>query len=96
MATFVTLASFTEQGARNIKESPNRAEAFQAAAAKAGVQVKSLFWTAGAYDVVVTVEGPEEAVMATNAMMASLGNVRTQTLRAFNASEIKKVLSQLP
>ena len=96
MATFVILVNLTEQGARNFKESPNRAEAFQAAAAKAGVQVKSLFWTAGAYDVVVTVEGPEEAVMATNAMMASLGNVRTQTLRAFNAAEMKKIISLMP
>jgi uncharacterized protein with GYD domain len=96
MATFITLVRFTEQGARNIKESPNRAEAFQATAAKLGAQVKSIYWTNGKYDVIVTLEGPEEAVMAAVAATASAGNVRTQTLRAFDASEMKKILSKLP
>jgi uncharacterized protein with GYD domain len=95
MATFITLMSFTEQGARSIKESPNRAEAFQAAAAKLGAQVKSVYWTNGQYDVIATLEGPEEAVMAAVASIATMGNVRTQTLRAFNASEMKKLLSTL-
>ena len=96
MATFVTLVNITDQGARAIKESPNRAEAFQAAAAKLGVQVKSMLWTAGQYDVVVTTEGPEEAVMAALMSTASLGNVRTQTLRAYNAAEVKKIIAMLP
>jgi uncharacterized protein with GYD domain len=96
MATFITLVSFTEQGARAIKESPNRAEAFQATAAKLGAQVKSLYWTNGQYDVIATLEGTEEAVMAAVAATASAGNVRTQTLRAFNASEMKKIVSLMP
>jgi uncharacterized protein with GYD domain len=96
MATFISLVSFTDQGARNIKESPSRAEAFQATASKLGAQVKSLYWTNGQYDVIVTLEGPEEAVMAALAATASAGNVRTQTLRAFDATEMKKILSKLP
>jgi len=96
MATFITLVSFTDQGVRNIKESPNRAEVFQSTAAKLGAQVKSLYWTNGQYDVIATLEGPEEAVMAAVAATASAGNVRTQTLRAFDATEMKKILSKLP
>ena len=96
MATYIHLVNFTDQGARNIKETPNRAEAFQALAAKMGVQVKSIFWTSGQYDLVLITEGSDEAVMATLAASASLGNVRTQTLRAFNASEIKKIISLMP
>jgi uncharacterized protein with GYD domain len=96
MSTYIHLVNFTDQGARNIKETPNRAEAFQALAAKMGVQVKSIFWTSGQYDLVLTTEGSDEAVMATLAASASLGNVRTQTLRAFNASEIKKIISLMP
>jgi len=96
MATYIHLVNFTDQGARNIKETPNRAEAFQALAAKMGVQVKSIFWTSGQYDLVLTTEGSDEAVMATLAASASLGNVRTQTLRAFSASEIKKIISLMP
>jgi|RhiMethySRZTD1v2_1073278.scaffolds.fasta_scaffold3315623_1 uncharacterized protein with GYD domain len=96
MATFISLVSFTDQGARNIKESPNRAEVFQATATKFGAQVKSLYWTNGQYDVIATLEGPEEAVMAALAATATAGNVRTQTLRAFDATEMKKILSKLP
>jgi uncharacterized protein with GYD domain len=96
MPTFITLVSFTDQGARNIKESPNRAEVFQATAAKLGAQVKSIYWTTGHYDVIATLEGPEEAVLAAVATTASAGNVRTQTLRAFDATEMKKILSKLP
>jgi uncharacterized protein with GYD domain len=96
MATFVTLVSFTDQGARTIKDSPNRAEAFQAAAAKLGVQVKSMLWTTGQYDLVVTVEGPEEAVMASLVSTAAMGNIRTQTLRAYTATEVKKIIAMLP
>ena len=96
MATFITLVNFTDQGARNIKESPHRAEAFTALAKKLGVEVKSLHWTVGQYDVVTVTEGSDEAQLATLFATASLGNVRTQTLRAFNASEIKKVIGLIP
>ena len=96
MATFITLVNFTDQGARNIKESPHRAEAFTALAKKLGVEVKSLHWTVGQYDVVTVTEGSDEAQLATLFATASLGNVRTQTLRAFSASEIKKVIGLIP
>jgi uncharacterized protein with GYD domain len=96
MATFITLISFTDQGARNIKESPNRAEAFTAMAGKLGVTVKSLHWTVGQYDLVTVTEGSDEAQLAALFTTATLGNVRTQTLRAFSASEIKKVISLMP
>jgi uncharacterized protein with GYD domain len=96
MATFVTLLNFTEQGARNIKETPHRAEAFTALAKKMGVEVKSLHWTIGQYDLVCVTEGSDEGLLATLFATASLGNVRTQTLRAFNATEIKKIIGQMP
>ena len=95
MATFISLVSFTDQGARNIKESPNRAEVFQATATKFGAQVKSLYWTNGQYDVIATLEGPEEAVMAALAATATAGNVRTQTLRGFSVSEMRKLVADL-
>lgn len=96
MPTFVTLANFTEQGAKSIKESPHRAEAFGALAKKLGVTVKSLHWTEGAYDLVVVTEGPEDAVMAALMTTASLGNVRSQTLRAFNAAEVQQIIDKMP
>ena len=96
MATFISLISFTDQGIRNIKESPNRAEAFTGMAGKLGLTVKSMFWTAGNYDLVVVTEGSDEAAMAALLSAGSLGNVRSQTLRGYSASEIKKIIALMP
>ena len=96
MATFVTLVNFTDQGIRGVKDSPARFEAFRSMAEKMGVSVKSVYWTLGSYDIVVTVEGPEEAVAAVNMKVGSLGNVRSQTMRAFGADEMGRILGRMP
>lgn len=95
MPAFITLASFTDQGARNIKDSPTRFEAFKAAAQAAGVSVQSVHWTTGAYDLVLVLEGPEQAVMAVALKTAALGNVRTTTLRGFTLDEMKKLVAAM-
>ena len=96
MATFITLVSFTDQGIKNVKDSPARVEAFRAMAEGLGVTVKSVFWTMGSYDMVVTMEGPEEAAAAANLKVGSLGNVRCKTLRGFNADEMNRILTKMP
>ena len=85
MPTYVMLANFTDQGIRNIKDSPKRADAFKNSAKKAGATVKEVFWTLGQYDVVAIVEAPDDVTMtALGLATGKLGNVRTQTLRAFS------------
>lgn len=96
MATFITLVSFTDQGVKNIKDSPARFEAFRSMAEGLGVAVKSVFWTMGSFDMVVTVEGPEEAAAAVLMKVGSLGNVRSQTLRGFTADEMNQILTRMP
>lgn len=91
MARYISLLRFTEEGARNIKESPARAIAFKKEAEKAGVTVEAQLWTAGNYDGVVILSGDEKAILRCLSQLASLGNVRTQTLRAFNADELKAI-----
>ena len=93
MPAFITLATFTEQGARNIKESPERIDAFKAQAEAAGVTVKSVHWTTGAYDLVLVTEGPEDALLALTLKTATLGNIRTQTMRGFTTAEMRKAVS---
>ncbi len=93
MPAFITLATFTEQGARNIKESPERFDAFKAQAEAAGVTVKSVHWTTGAYDLVLVTEGPEDALLALTLKTATLGNIRTQTMRGFTTAEMRKAVS---
>jgi uncharacterized protein with GYD domain len=95
MAAYITLANFTDQGARSIKESPERYEAFKALAEGAGIAIKSAHWTTGAYDMVLVTEGDEEAMMTLNLKMAALGNVRTQTLRGFSPTEMRKLVTAL-
>ncbi len=96
MAIFVMLANFTEQGIRNVKDSVKRAEAFKETAKGAGVTVKELYWTLGAHDIVVTAEAKDEmAVTALGLTLAKAGNVRTQTLRAFGASEMTEILGKV-
>ena len=93
MPAFITLANFTDQGARTIKESPERFEAFKSLAEAAGITVKSVHWTTGAYDLVLVTEGPEEAVMSLTIQTAALGNIRTQTLRGYSAAEMRTLVS---
>ena len=60
MITYVVLATFTDQGVKNAKDSPKRAEAFKQMAKTFGVTVKDIFWTQGRYDIVTVVEAPDE------------------------------------
>jgi uncharacterized protein with GYD domain len=96
MATFVTLLNFTDQGVRDVKESPKRYDAFKAMAGKLGATVKSFYYTAGRYDMVLVVEGTDEAVTTALLALGSLGNVRTQTLRCFSAEEMQKMIGKMP
>ena len=97
MAMFIVLGNFTDQGIRTIKESPKRADAFKALAAKAGVKVKDIYWTLGHYDIVTIVEAPDTATaVSLNLAIASLGNIRTETLTAFSGDEFGKMLGKMP
>ena len=97
MATYITLITFTDQGISKIKDTTKRAEAFKKIADKAGAKVTNVYWTLGQYDGVLILEAPNEAI-ATAALfsLASLGNVQTQTLRAFSAQEMGQILAKVP
>lgn len=96
MATYIVLAHFTDQGIRNVKDTPKRAEAFKTMAQKLGVTIKESYWTLGPYDVVTILEAPdEEAITTLGLSVGALGNVRTQTLRAFSAEEMERILSKM-
>jgi uncharacterized protein with GYD domain len=96
MATFISLLNFTDQGIRNIKDSPDRYEAFRAMAEKLGVRVKDLYYTVGHYDIVAVMEGSDEAVTTALLQVGSLGNVRTETLRGFSLDDMKKIVGTMP
>ena len=96
MVTYVVLAKFTDQGIRNAKESPKRAEAFKELAKTFGVTVKDIFWTQGRYDVVTVVESPDEfSATALNLSLGALGNIRTESLRAFSSADMMKIVAKM-
>jgi uncharacterized protein with GYD domain len=96
MVTYVVLAKFTDQGIRSAKDSPKRADAFKEMAKTFGVTLKEILWTQGRYDVVTIVEAPDEAsIMSLNLSLGALGNVRTETMRAYSAAEMTKIIGKM-
>ena len=96
MATYVMLGNFTDQGIRNIKETTHRAESVEAAARKAGLAMKQIFWTLGTHDIVCVFDAPDDsAITAFTLSVGAAGNVRTQTLRAFAPTEMNAILSKM-
>lgn len=96
MPTYVVLSNFTEQGISKIKDTTRRAEDFKNAAKKAGVTVKEILWTQGQYDLVTILETSDElSGAALGLTVAKLGNIRSQTLHAFTAGEMDKILERV-
>jgi len=96
MATYIVLGQFTDQGIRNVKDTMKRAEGVKEMAKKVGATVKDVYWTIGQYDVATIVDAPDDASMSAFLLsVAALGNVRTQSLRAFTADEMGRILGKL-
>jgi uncharacterized protein with GYD domain len=96
MATYIVLCNFTEQGIRNVKETTNRAEAVKRLAREFNVTMKEVYWTLGNYDLTVIFEAADEmSVTALCLAIGAQGNVRTQMMRAFNADEMRNVLTKV-
>jgi len=96
MANYVSLLQFTDQGIRAVKDTTKRAEAAKALAEKVGVKVTDVLWTLGRYDLVLLAEAPDDETATAYALsLASLGNVKTQTMRAFRAKEFDAILSKM-
>lgn len=96
MANYVVLANFTDQGIRAVKETTKRAKAFRELVSKMGGRIGEIFWTLGHYDVVLTLEAPnDETVASILAKTGSLGNLKSETLRAFTESEMDSILAKL-
>lgn len=96
MVTYIALASFTDQGIKNVKETTRRADAVKELGAKFGVNMKEIYWTLGQYDLVVFFEAADEAALtAFGLSIAAAGNVRMQTLRAFSKDEMNAILGKM-
>ncbi len=96
MPTYLTVWKWTEQGAKNANESVERAKGFEADIERRGGKVIAFMWTLGQFDGFVLAEAPDDETV-TSALLgvASMGNATTQTLRAFNAEEMKRIIEKM-
>lgn len=96
MATYISLIRYTEQGIRNIKDSPSRLDATKKLYQSAGGELKQFYLAMGKYDIVVVSEAPDDEAVARIALsLGALGNVRTQTMRVFSEAEFRKIVGSL-
>ena len=97
MSTYFILANWTEQGIKAVKASPKRLRAAKRLAKDCGVKFRSFHMTLGQYDIVVSVEAPDDEAVARFALaLGSAGNVRTTTLKGFTEQEYREIVGSLP
>ena len=96
MAQYIMLSNWTEQGIKNVKESPKRLDAAKALAKKFNSEILDFYMTTGAHDMVVMLEAPDDEAAAKFALsLGSAGNVRTTTLKAFPEQSYRSIIGSL-
>jgi len=97
MATYISLVQFTDKGMQAAKQTTRRIADWAAKVQSMGVSIKQMYWTLGQYDQVCVFEAPDDETAASALLLADmLGNIRTQTMRAFTAAEMEKILDNVP
>ena len=97
MATYIILINYTDQGIRTIKDSPKRIDAVKKALKGMGADMKSFHLTMGSYDAVAVIEAPNDETLAKFLLsVGAQGNVRTNTLKAFDEAGFRKIVKALP
>jgi uncharacterized protein with GYD domain len=96
MTNYIVLINWTEQGAKNVRESPKRLDAAKKLLGDMGGSFKAFYLTMGECDMVAIVEAPDDAVLARfSLMLATGGNVRTRTLKAFPEDAYREIVASL-
>lgn len=96
MPTYISLMRWTQQGVANVKDSQNRLDAGRKAFREIGVEIKQVHMTMGRYDLIMLLEAPSDDVAATALLsLAAQGNVQTETLKAWNESEYRKITGSI-
>ncbi|HEV2302041.1 MAG TPA: GYD domain-containing protein [Stellaceae bacterium] len=96
MPTYIMLANWTDQGARQVNDSPKRLESAKKALAEMGGEFRSLYMTMGDYDLVAVYEAPDDAVAARfTLLLGMLGTVRTKTMKAFPEAAYREIMTSL-
>jgi uncharacterized protein with GYD domain len=96
MPTYINLVNWTDKGIRNIKEAPQRIDAFKKAVEAAGGKLKGFYVTMGKYDIVTIIDAPSDEAYANIALSTgSKGSIRTETMKAFTEDQFRNILTKL-
>jgi uncharacterized protein with GYD domain len=96
MPTYVMLTHWTEQGMRQVRDSPKRLDTAKRALKEMGGEFKAFYMTMGDYDLVAIYEAPDDAISARfTLMLGMLGNVRSTTLKAFPEAAYREIVASL-
>jgi uncharacterized protein with GYD domain len=96
MPNYVVLYKMTNQGAKDIQTLPDRVRQARAAAEQNGIKVNGWYLTMGQYDVVTIVDAPDEQTLAAGVLaIARNGNFTSESLRAFDESEMEQIIQKL-
>ena len=95
MPTYVALVNFTDQGIKNFRDTVRRAEDVRALGEKSGGQIRQMLWTIGEYDLVTVADFPDdETGTAVLLQIGAGGNVRTTTMKAFDAEQMSAIIQR--
>jgi uncharacterized protein with GYD domain len=96
MSTYIMLANWTDQGARKVRESPDRLDAAKKVLRDMGGEFKTVYMTMGDFDLIAVYEAPDDACAARFTLMVGmLGSVRTRTLKAFPETAYREIINSL-
>jgi uncharacterized protein with GYD domain len=96
MATYINLASWTDQGIKNIKDAPQRIDVFRKTVEAAGGKLTGFYVTMGQYDIVTIIDAPSDEAMANIALnTGSKGSVRTETFKAFTEDQFRTMVGKM-
>ena len=96
MPTYIALLKWTREGIGNVKDSPSRLDSGREEFAKIGVKIKDTYLTMGRYDLVCLIEAPDDETFATAMLsLGRLGNVQTETLKAFTEDQYRKICASV-
>ena len=92
MPKYVVLMNWTEQGIKSFNESVDRYEAVKSIG---DVSFTDTYWTVGQYDLVGIAEAPDdESLAAALLKVGATGNLRTTTMRAFDADTMRNIIAR--
>ncbi|PRD45235.1 GYD family protein [Phyllobacterium phragmitis] len=96
MTTYIMLISWTEQGIKNLRDSPRRLDIAKKELEEMGGAFRAFYLTMGEWDMVAICEAPDDAVAARFALQLGMtSNVRTRTLKAFPEAAYREIIASL-